>query len=509
MFSETEIYRHYLSILDQNRLAYEKIRDKALSQKNDNIRADLISLTVAYANNFFIGQYVDEVLENELLKIANKVDSNLKKHKDKTCLHVFTEVKFVGGHSRVIYNWIKQNKKIGYQNGIYLLNQNVECLPDFFLEGLVSEDNIHVAKERTIVERSIKLREIASSYEYVVLHTHMNDVVPMIAFGTDKFTRPIIYFNHADHLFWLGVSISDCVADLSASGQKFSQIYRGVSNSFILPIPLEKQTFLQKGSLPEKLVPLLNKSSKLIVSMAAPYKYKCNEFLCFPSFVEEVLSDNPDVIVLIIGPSPSDEAWKVISKKHRKRLILSGYLNKYDVRKVIEITDVYIDSFPFSSYTSYLEFAVEGIPSFTLSHKETTLDVMKVPGVSFAEVELLKSALNDLLSGEVCWGNSLQHEIEKTHVIGKGWDQNLKSLYSNCNENHSLRKIKPILKDHDLKNIIRTLKGQEETLTLVKEFKSLSLSKLYFLGLLIKVNPRVFIVMFRNVFRYMLRKRKE
>ena len=76
------------------------------------------------------------------------------------------------------------------------------------------------------------------------MHTHPHDPSALIAFGTPDFKRPIILFNHADHIFWLGLSVADYVADLNSGGNKITSINRGAKNSFILSVKLNISNFM-------------------------------------------------------------------------------------------------------------------------------------------------------------------------------------------------------------------------------------------------------------------------
>lgn len=54
-------------------------------------------------------------------------------------------------------------------------------------------------------------------YEYIILHTHMEDAIAVVAFGTEDFMHPILFYNHTSYLFWIGKSITDLLLDLFKS----------------------------------------------------------------------------------------------------------------------------------------------------------------------------------------------------------------------------------------------------------------------------------------------------
>ena len=45
-----------------------------------------------------------------------------------------------------------------------------------------------------------QIRKIASGFEKIILHIHSDDLVTFIAFATNDFKRPVLFFNHLDHL---------------------------------------------------------------------------------------------------------------------------------------------------------------------------------------------------------------------------------------------------------------------------------------------------------------------
>ena len=68
----------------------------------------------------------------------------------------------------------------------------------------------------------------------VILHVHMYDVLPILAFANGDFNRPVMFYNHADHLFWLGASISDLVVNFRSSSVAFNEEYNRTSSNAVI-----------------------------------------------------------------------------------------------------------------------------------------------------------------------------------------------------------------------------------------------------------------------------------
>ena len=90
--------------------------------------------------------------------------------------------------------------------------------------------------------------------------------------GSLQFQRPVIFYNHADHGFWLGASIADIVADLRVKGQRLTQEFRGVKDSFLLGIPTDMpatKSQFDKTLAREKLS--LPKDKKIVLTIDSAY----------------------------------------------------------------------------------------------------------------------------------------------------------------------------------------------------------------------------------------------
>ena len=67
------------------------------------------------------------------------------------------------------------------------------------------------------------LRALASrDFDLVILHTAPNDPVSLAAFGVSD-GPPVALGNHADHIFWLGASVSDVLFNLRPVGARLSE----------------------------------------------------------------------------------------------------------------------------------------------------------------------------------------------------------------------------------------------------------------------------------------------
>ena len=62
-------------------------------------------------------------------------------------------------------------------------------------------------------------------------------MAPVLAFA-DKRCPPVALLNHADHIFWLGSTISDLIINQRDIGKVLSEERRFARHNTVLPIPL-------------------------------------------------------------------------------------------------------------------------------------------------------------------------------------------------------------------------------------------------------------------------------
>lgn len=302
----------------------------------------------------YSGTFVHYQLEEDLISISNEIiDCELDiNFENNHVLHIMTEAYDTGGHTRVVENWIKSTSHI---HSVFL-NNPFSSKPSFLVEAVAAKKGSIIINDKNgFVEKAKFLAQIASGFKYVVLHHHPHDILPLLSFGTKKFSRPIFFYNHADHVWGCGYSISDYLIEICEQGVQHSIKYRGIPENKVISagIPI---------SLPKKSKWIANKENKYIISMASAYKFSPIENLSFQNFIDKILYTESNVEYYAIGVSPSDEYWQILQSKYPSRIHLKGILKKEDAHSLIQKATLYIDSFPLGSSTSLLEAISLGIP---------------------------------------------------------------------------------------------------------------------------------------------------
>ncbi|EFG87919.1 hypothetical protein CLCAR_2522 [Clostridium carboxidivorans P7] len=381
------------------------------------------------------GVYYSEFIEKQLIKISQIIDfesiDEIEEEKD-TVLHVMTRPCNIGGHTRVVNNWINFDSDRKYS---ILINeiQNVK-IPNWLKESVEkSGGSIILNKSNDLIEKAKFLAKCAMKYEKIVLHIHNQDMVPLIAFSNSSWKKPIYLYNHSDHKFWLGVSIADMVLDLTSGGMKMSIEKRGTKNNYVLPIPImneqekpyEKINEKEKEAIKKRLE--LPNCSKIILSMADDYKYTNINKYNFGEFAKKVIDINPNTYVLIIGANNKALKWIRLNKTSGGRIRAEGIIDKEDVCQYMKISDVYVDSFPANSYTSTLEAINYNIPSMSLKTPIFYLDALKDIRVN-SEADMIFK-INEILNNKDSFINmETKDRVAKNHYK-ENWCKILNKMF--------------------------------------------------------------------------------
>ena len=211
---------------------------------------------------FFNGKLVSPNLELKIKKIAKEVlvvnqDFNISPNNK--VLHIGTVFHNTGGHSRVVLNWVNNDKD--RVNHVLLTRQNEEneMVKSF------NKDNLFILKrENDIIKKSQELVDFLSNnqYEFVVLHNHWYDTIPFLALSMLP-KQKVIFYNHTDHCATFGTSFSNLVVEIGPKSSLYSIKYRNILNSKYLPMPLSYE--YNNETIKER---------ESFVSIASPYKYE-------------------------------------------------------------------------------------------------------------------------------------------------------------------------------------------------------------------------------------------
>lgn len=364
---ENKIKKNYRVFLNKKK--------RALAARTPSEQIKLIEKAAFWAAYNTCGVYASPELEAILCQYAQEhpTPQNITP-KPNSRLHVMTTAYKTGGHTRVVDQWIA-NKPAEQHHDLVILNQLEGHLPDHLIET-VKEAGGELLLDTSSGDKmadALKLRELACHYEKVILHHHMEDATPTLAFGTPDFKRPIITFDHAEHMFWLGASVTDISAVLSPDTIPFSMERRGV-NAHFLPIPTKVQKVRAKAQARKALD--IPSDRKVLLSIGGDFRFKPSKEYNFITFCEALFKTTPNMMTIIVGVSPNNKYWQKLKAKYKDRLLLTGLVKDKDLYyDYIAAADVYVESLPIGGETTSLEVAITGTPSFVLKKPLRRSDV--------------------------------------------------------------------------------------------------------------------------------------
>ncbi|WP_409560536.1 glycosyl transferase family 1 [Hyphomicrobium sp. MC8b] len=282
----------------------------------------------------------------------------------KSVLHVATQLAPVGGLTRMISRWVNADKS---RTNSLVLTQHRGPIPDHTNEAFHSSGGQIFKLNHSPggkLEWALALRNLARKFDAVVLHFHCEDVVPIIAFANPETMPPVILLNHADHIFWLGPSISQVVVSLREAAADIAIGRRGVEprRSIVMPTIVDP-TVREKSRQDAKKILGIDSDCVLILSVARGVKYRTIGGVTFADRHAKVLAENPKAKLLVIGVGNPDD-WEPVKQVYPGRL---ETLPEIELpRAYFEAADVYVDSYPFVSSTSMMEAAGYGLPLLTI-----------------------------------------------------------------------------------------------------------------------------------------------
>jgi len=324
-----------------------------------------ITLAAMFAWEHHPGKFTDGAIENIALEIGRKMkdlpeseystllpaistpDTNRKK-----VLHVASTVYNVGGHTRLIRNWIKSFPE--FQHSFLLTNQASEAIPDF-LPQAVNESGgsvFELPKTDLLTKAKMLRRASQSGFDYVLLHHHANDLTPTVAFAVEN-CLPVAVINHADHIFWLGASVADLVVDFCARGARISRERRFAAETTVVPYLADLRAPQISRAEARRLLGI-GENETILITIGSPHKYFPNERHNFFSTAKKILERNPNARLFLVGPSEHQAPPPDL----HSRMMFLGLID--DATPYQIAADIYLDGFPLGGGLASLETTLFG-----------------------------------------------------------------------------------------------------------------------------------------------------
>lgn len=407
------------------------------------------------------GIYSSHKIEQYFLDISKtiKVETS-ESYNPNSVLHVLTESYEYGGHTRVVERWIA-NAPENETHSIYLTNQKEKDIPASLKDIVISQHgNIHCFYDEDCINAACKLRQTASKYEKVILHVHMDDFIPLLAFGTSEFKRPVLLYNHADHLGWLGISIADLVLEIRSFGTEITKNKRGCSRQYKIGIPVyrpEKQQYKTRKELG------LPENKKIIFSCGNEQKYKSIDNINIFNIIKE-LTDKYDIVFVLVGIK-NIKSFKL--KKYRinkEKMIILPSMEHKRLMSYINAADIVIDSFPMSGATALMDAVALEKPVVSGCSMVGQMDyIVKTPYYCNTINELVEK-LKSLIENEHEKANNISIVTKSLHENDsiECFKRNINNLNSIIPQEHSIYKFNELQDNNIIENDIYRLRSSSK-----------------------------------------------
>jgi hypothetical protein len=289
-------------------------------------------------------------------------------------LHVLTECYASGGHTRVVERWVEQDPR----TSTILLTSQTTDLPSSLVETARANGATIVPSldGEDLFARARSLRALADAHDLVILHTHMHDVLPALAFADPNGRPPTVLFEHASHMLWIGSGIADVVACLRPVDARQAHTRRGIDRERIrvLPIPQGRRVLPTRAQARASLG--IPERTPVFLTIASSWKIQPVIEPTQGEIASAVMDAVPSAVLLVAGPEQSPQ-WHQVLRDHGERVHLLGVT---EIAPLLAAADVYLDSWPVSGATTILDVATAGLPIVALSDGSEPLEMVQALG---------------------------------------------------------------------------------------------------------------------------------
>ena len=438
------LYEEYYDKVKVNKRNFEKLLDELSACKNIDCKLNLAKAASTYAVYNNTGYFTSSILETFFTDYAETLKTDIKniKYKENSFLHVLTEGYNTGGHTRVVERWIK-NATSNQIHSVVEIKSIGKILTT--LQENIKEKNgeyIQFDNNLSMSEKSLKLRELGMHYEYIILHSHMDDPIPTIAFGTEEFTRPVLLYNHASHLFWLGKSVADLVLDIEKDDE-VTKIKRGISNTYFLGVPtndINLSDSVDKNEIRKKIN--LPTDKKIIVTSGHEIKFRTIGNDNYIDTLKKII-DN-DTFLYAIGISKENKDWIKANKETGNHIVPIEFIDfNNGFLDYLKCADLYLDSYPLCGGTAVIDAISSGTPALSLKSVYPQFDYLtSTDAYCKTKEELIKKAKQILNNKE--FGEQILNELKISLIQNQSteaWNKKLESLYSIAPKVHKVRDL--------------------------------------------------------------------
>lgn len=352
----------------------DRTRDTASDNRYDRLFPYLaVTATIAWSNAF---QWYDDDLKSILESIGDAlvsalqpIESKQAESEDIRIAYIRTSLAYHSGHSgtlRLRTRFPNDDDDLGQQ---YLALPNIQnCFSCPNLKAMSKRFGISIEQlgpDSTYASRVDGLAEWMRdmSSDLVVLFINPNDAIAFTALAGLSFPAQVIFYNHDDQVFWLGLLLIDDVVEYQTGHHELSRVHRTGEAEALVPLPSaiapvnidDLHASFESGIVSVSV----DNSNKIQPQQGYEYLETIEQILKKYSGHQHVLiKDSPESIgvypVLLTGI----RSWSIVGRPH------------HDVCPLYRIANAVLDMFRFRGGTVWLVTGGSDFPFVGFNVKE-------------------------------------------------------------------------------------------------------------------------------------------
>lgn len=420
---------HIKERLAQNHAEFQALLDRmdeAVEAGQADIAIELAEAAASIAWLQGCGIFASPRLESLLARIGKTLRPSPPEAQpagtDRQVLTIMSSAHAVGGHTRLACRWMALDTRSTHT--LLLTRQGEAPLPRI-VETMIEQGQIRVVQLDNVspVARAAQLIQYLRKTDLAVLHVHPNDVLPVVALAGMEAPPPVLFEDHASHVFWTGASVSNLVVTLIEGAARIAATRRGVPAAQIgwMPIPLEFTASDHPADIDIRARYGIPRDAPLLMSCGAPYKFRPIDDISLAALVAPLLAERADLHLLLVGPV-SDASGISLATDHPGRVHLVGNIADPAVlHAAYAACDIYLDAAPFPSNTALCEAIIAGKPALKFAPQAWSecgftvdLDAIPLPIYVARDADDYRHRLRTLLDSPVL---RLQHGRRMTGML--------------------------------------------------------------------------------------------
>lgn len=403
-------------MLNQSKKIFEAVCSTINTMHTKNADVEQTCLLIESLGRFAFRQYPGYFVSDKIELIIKEIGEKTLKDKNITTkhpsqhhiLHICSHHYEIGGHSKLLENWIEFGEK--QTHSVLITNNANNTIDNLSRLCNASNGDVYICKNTGYSDKIIEIFDYInnSSFSHIIFHTHPEEIVAFAA--TLKFDIPKFFVNHADHGFWFGKHFADYFINIRTEAANINKFLRGIDNNLLLQLPIREFSY-KKTKTEARSELKINQNVPVAISIGNYHKFIPDSTNTFNKLLSEIWKQIPELQIYIIGVNQAEASMcKFVNDN---RLVLCGQIK--DPANYYTAADFVIDPIPKGSYTATLEAASFGCYPILYKNGVKLFDLAE--DISLKDFVKTKSNIDDLVNEMTFLVKENEVLLKKSKVI--------------------------------------------------------------------------------------------